>query len=220
MLLLIFLALSATAQPIAKTTTSQYPYGSCGIKNKNQLASAISPYQSPMWSTTNTDFLLTIINKGCQDRSLDCGSAPCLSLCKESLQRVDAIHVPINSACVSRMFSQKDCSALVVTNMPGAARYRFSSNDWAPVSLDFNSCNGTVTQARLYTKGIVFSAAHRLLQFAIPKSLFDLSKCPLWKNICQSSNAYSKAPFCAVAPYLNSGTGGHEFCPVIPSVIF
>ena len=215
--ILLFLAISASAQPLLKATTSQYPYGSCGIKNATQLSPAISPYQSPVWSSEGDYFTLNMTKKPCRDRGLSCGSRPCLDLCNEALSRVDAFHFPVDSSCLlpSVRVTNGSCAALVSNNLPGAARYRSSLAPWAPVSMDLNSCDGTVTQARINTKGLAFGG-ETWLQFGIPRAIFS---CKDWRSACRSANRYSTVPFCAVAPYINSGTGAHEFCPVVPGII-
>lgn len=216
--ILLFLATSVSAQPLLKTRTSQYPYGSCGIKNAAHLSPAISPYQPPVWSSDGGYYTLNMTKRGCRDRGASCGSRPCLELCKEALGRVDAFHVPIDSSCLlpTVRVTGGPCAALVSNNQPGAARYRTSlDTSWTPVSMDLNSCDGVVTQARINTKGVAFGN-ETWLQFGIPRAVFS---CKGWKDICRSANSYSTVPFCAVAPYLNSGTGAHEFCPVLPSIV-
>lgn len=216
---ILLLLASVSAQIIPKTSTSQYPYGSCGLRTRNQLASPISPYQSAHWSSEGDYFTLNLTKPGCSDRGLGCGSAPCMEFCREALSRVDAFHVPINHACLvpTIAVTDKDCTALIAKNFAGAARYRTSGSlAWTPTSLDLNSCSGTVTQARINMKGVAFQAPDRWIQLAVPKNMF---RCQSWKDICRSANRHSSVRFCAVVPYLNSGRGAHEFCPVIPAMI-
>jgi hypothetical protein len=225
-----------------KNKTSQFPYGSCGLKNKNQINPLISPYSYLNWTQENINgqsyFIVNLEKKlnACEGfNSLDCdptdSSMPCSVLCEFAETTLDALHIPLNNDCLATPAqSSGPCTALIVQNHPGAGLFNSDAlNSWNPISIDFNPCNGIVTQGRFNLKGYTAYAqataknASHLFQFAIPTSFFNLKKCPGIKEICQSETPYSDMQECAVAPYLNTNYklprnlvgGGHEFCPVI-----
>lgn len=205
----------------AKNTTSQFPFGSCGLKSVVQVDPAISAYKNVVWSTDILPgYFVANVTKGKCDISPDimCGKGvSCLSLCEYTKVCVDAFHLPIASQSlrsnVTSRLNKKACTSLVVTNFPGVARYRTPrGTSWNPLSLDVNSCGGVPTQIRLNTKPLTFTYNDSYLLLAIPRHLFVSDK---WEDICRADTNWSKVNECVFAVYLNSGIGAHLYCPII-----
>lgn len=212
-LLNFFLVASAS-----KTLTSDFPFGSCGLKNPNQTNPIISAYNKITWSTTILPgyFTANLTKTPCVSTNLLCApETPCQALCEYTKIRFDALHMPIASNClahnVTARLSPKPCTTLIVNNFPAIARYKTPrSTSWNPVSLDINTCDKIPLQLRINTKPLLFSATDQYLLIAIPQWLFNTKDLA---SICTSKTS----PDCVIVPYLNAGIGAHAYCPIVPA---